>query len=428
MTSTTVRGGGHLSGRLRPPGDKSISHRSLMMGLLATGECRIRGLLDSEDVQATQRLVSSLGAALRPADDALVLTPPAAPVEPDDVIDCGNSGTTSRLALGLLAGLPVTATLTGDGSLRGRPMRRVVAPLTSMGARFLGRDGANLLPLTVQGGGLKGQAYQLPVASGQVKGALLLAGLNAEGETVLTGKLEGRDHTERMFRGFGVQLETSPDEIRLEGGQRLQAFEGEVPADPSSAAFFAVAAATRPDSEVRLTGVSRNPGRIGFLRVLEAMGAEVEVIPTGESLGEPLADLVIRAGAGLKGVEWDPAWVVAAIDEVPVLAVAACLAEGRTVLRGAEELRVKETDRLATVTEMLGRLGAEVDEREDGFVIEGPQALTGATVDSHGDHRIAMAAGVAALSAAGTTTIEGADAAAVSYPRFFEDLASLRQP
>lgn len=413
-------------GSLRPPGDKSISHRSLLLATLATGPSRITGLLDSADVRATQGLCRALGAEFEQLPEGVLrVLPPDRLREPEDVVDCLNSGTTARLGIGLLAGLEFSTTLTGDASLRRRPMRRVVTPLEAMGARVLGRRGGDLLPLTIQGGGLRGTHHQLAVASGQVKGALLLAALAAEGTTSLAGRLEGRDHTERMLEACGVRLQTNPEEIHLEGPQRPSPFAGEVPADPSSAAFFLVAAAMLPGSEVRLEGVGLNPGRLGVLRVLEAMGASVETHPGPTSLGEPRGTLVIRGGR-LRGVRWDPAWVVEAIDEVPVLAVAACFAEGETRIEGAEELRVKESDRLATITVELRKLGAELEELPDGLVIQGGGGLRGAAVESHHDHRIAMAMGVAALGAVGTTTIHGAEVVAVSFPGFFEALEALR--
>lgn len=426
MSEVLVKSGGPLVGKLRPPSDKSISHRAFLLATLADGPCEVRSPLASEDVRATLGMCRHLGAeAEGDFERGFRITPPASPREPEDVVDCGNSGTTARLGLGFLAGLPMSATLTGDGSLRGRPMRRVVDPLVSQGARVLGRAGGDRLPLTIQGGELGPLDYELPVASGQVKGALLLAALNAQGEVRLTGRLEGRDHTERMLAATGIELTTSPEEVRLVGPQRPAAFSMEVPADPSSAAFFLVAAALIPGSDVTLEGVGLNPGRTGVLTVLQAMGANLEVESLGETLGEPWGRIRVRGGT-LRGVTWDPAWVVGAIDEIPVLAVAAAYAEGETVISGAEELRVKESDRLATTASELRKLGAELEERPDGLVLAGGGGLRGARVEAHHDHRIAMAMAVAGLRTHGSTVITGADVVAVSYPRFFADLERLR--
>lgn len=420
-----VTGGGRLGGRLRPPGDKSISHRSLLLGAMAKGRTRVRGLLPSADVRATRRLVEALGARVTDeADGSVTVVGPERFTEPTDVIDAANSGTTARLGLGLLAGLDMAATLTGDGSLRGRPMRRVVTPLTKMGARFLGRKQGEYLPITVQGGALAGIDYELPIASGQVKGSLLLAGLSARGETVLRGRTEGRDHTERMFKAAGIELVAGEHEVRLKGPQRPQPLDGTVPGDPSSAAFFLVAGAIVPGSEVVIEDVGLNPGRLGVLRVLEAMGARVEREETEVSLGESRGTIRLRGGP-LRGVKWDPSWAVEAIDEIPVLAVAACLAEGETEIHGAEELRVKESDRLATICGELRKLGAEIEELPDGLRVRGPQPLVGARVESHDDHRIAMAMAIAGLRAKGKTVIGGAEAVDISYPTFFEDLGKL---
>lgn len=426
MTEVLIRGGGTLEGKLRPPSDKSISHRSFLLATLADGPCQIRSPLASDDVKATLGLARHLGVDVEgDFERGFTVTPPARLEEPEDVIDCGNSGTTARLGVGFLAGLPFSATLTGDGSLRSRPMQRVVDPLVRQGARILGRAGGDRLPLTVHGGELGPLDYPLPVASGQVKGALLLGALNATGEVRLTGRLEGRDHTERMLAATGVELTASPGEIRLVGPQRPRAFSIDVPADPSSAAFFLVAAAITPGSDVTLLSVGLNPGRIGVLTVLEAMGADLRVEAEGETLGEPWGRIRVRGGQ-LRGVTWDPHWVVGAIDEIPVLAVASAYAQGETVIAGAGELRVKESDRLATTASELRKLGAGVEERPDGLVLAGGGGLRGARVEAHHDHRIAMAMAVAGLRAQGSTVIGGADVVAVSYPRFFADLERLR--
>ncbi len=421
-----VAGGVRLAGELRPPGDKSISHRGLLFGALAPGTSRIHGLLDSEDVAATRRLVEAVGTRVEDnPDGSVTVTGGSARREPSEVIDCANSGTTTRLGMGWLSGLAGTAVLTGDGSLRGRPMRRVVEPLTRMGARFLGRQGNDRLPLAMAGGELQGISWDLQVASGQIKGALLLAGIQAQGRTSLGGRLEGRDHTERMLRASGIPVEARGSRLEVEGPILPEPFELRVPADPSSAAFFLVAAAFLPGSDVVVRGVGLNPGRLGFVKVLQAMGADLEVEPEGESLGEPYGTLRCRGGA-LRGVTWTRDWVVEALDEIPVLAVASVLAEGETVIREAEELRVKESDRIVAIATGLRRLGATIEELPDGLRIQGPARLGGAEVEAQDDHRIAMSLALAGLAAEGTTRVRGAEAVSISYPRFFEDLGRLR--
>jgi len=347
---------------------------------------------------------------------------PAAPSRP---VDCGNSGTTARLLLGVLAGYPVSATLVGDRSLSSRPMRRVTDPLARMGARFdLSPEGT--LPVTVHGGPLVGREHGLAVASAQVKTALLLAGLRASGVTTVREPAPSRDHTERMLPAFGALLQReSPVAVRVHGPQTLRPAEVAVPADPSSAAFLAVAAALVPGSEVVLREVCLNPTRVAFLDVMRRMGADVSIAPMPGRGGEPVGDVTVRGGVPLRPAEVSPQEVPALIDEVPVLAVLASSAMGATRFRSVGELRVKESDRLDATVRALHALGAEARVEDDDLIVIGPASLHGAELSSRGDHRLAMAFAVAGLAASGPVSIDGFEAVAVSYPRFIEDLGAL---
>jgi 3-phosphoshikimate 1-carboxyvinyltransferase len=416
-------------GRLRVPGDKSIAHRAVLFNAAARGRAVVRGLPDGADVASTIRAVESLGCRVARANDGdlsvegldFLFTPPTG------TIDCGNSGTTMRLMMGLLAGQAFRAVLDGDDSLRRRPMERVAKPLRLMGARIDTTNGK--APVTVSGGGLGGVVHRLEVASAQVKSALLLAGLQASGATEIHEPSPTRDHSERMLRAMGVQLEVHPGVIRLAGPARPRAIDVEVCGDASSSAFFVVAGCLVPGSAVTVERVCLNPGRVGFLDVLERMGARIDVRPRGESAGESFGDITVSA-SDLRATVITPDEVPSCIDELPVLAVAAAAATGHTVISGAEELRVKESDRIATVAAMLRELGVAVTERPDGMIIEGVGAghrlRGGCTVVSAGDHRIAMAGGVAALAADADVTIDDAAAATISFPRFFDLLDQVR--
>ncbi len=422
-----------LSGRLRPPGDKSISHRAVMLGALAEGETEVTGFLAGEDNLATARIFGQMGVRIEWLNAARThLRIHGAGLHglsaPREALDAGNAGTCARLILGILAGQRFTSTITGDASLRRRPMRRVVAPLRRMGARITGPEDGNLLPLTVSGGALHGIVHRSEVASAQVKSCILLAGLHADGEVVVHEPRPSRDHTERMLPLFGQPVTHSSDGgIRLSPVGRLHA-PGHVltvPADPSSAAFFAVAAALTPGSRVRLAGIGVNPRRDGWRRILTAMGGRVML--ANESLvgEEPVADMDVRHGH-LTGLKVDEADIPDAIDEFPVLFVAAALARGEFVLEGARELRVKESDRIAAMAEALAACGADIEEREDGVRIRGVPALTGGVeVDARGDHRVAMAMAVAAQRADRDITIRHAAAIATSFPDFVPMARSL---
>ncbi len=418
-----------LAGTLEVPGDKSISHRAALFGALAEGRTEITGFLEGEDCQNTLKAVRALGADVTRKGPGHYLVDGAGLMglaEPDDVINCGNSGTSARLLLGVLAGQPFWSMLTGDDSLRRRPMGRVAEPLRRMGATVVGRDGGARLPLAVCGTRpLKALHYSSPVASAQVKTALLLAGLWADGPVTVDEPALSRDHTERMLASFGARLAASPGRVSITPGGRLIGQPVAVPGDISSAAFFLVAAVTLPETSLTLKNIGVNPTRTGVLDVLSGMGARIRRESGGMTgAAEPAADLSVSA-AGLKGIEIGGELIPRLIDEIPVLAVAACLAEGVTRIRDAAELRVKESDRIAAIAVQLGRMGADISERPDGLEIRGGRRLRGALVQSGGDHRMAMALIVAGLGAEGTTVIEDTACIATSFPGFLPALNGL---
>lgn len=424
---TTPPSGLSLSGRIRVPGDKSISHRALMLGAIASGETTIEGLLLGEDPRSTAACFRLLGAEISELNTQRVQVRGVGLGqlnEPVNILDAGNSGTTIRLMLGLLAGhAGKFFTITGDGSLRSRPMSRVVKPLQEMGAQIWGRNGGSLAPLAVSGQNLKPIHYHSPIASAQVKSCILLAGLLAEGQTTVTEPALSRDHSERMLRAFGAKIHVEPEtnSVTVTGPANLQGQPVVVPGDISSAAFWLVAASIVPGSELVIENVGVNPTRTGILEALQLMGADIELQNQREVAGEPVADLRVRH-TFLKACEIAGDIIPRLIDEIPILAVAAVFAKGTTVIRDAEELRVKESDRIAVMATQLNRLGAKVRELPDGLEIVGGTALTGAEVDSADDHRIAMSLAIAALNAKGTTTITRAEAAAISYPDFIGTL------
>jgi len=412
------RKGGALHGEVRVPGDKSVSHRALMLSALAEGSSRIHDFLEGEDTRATAAVFARLGVRIEaPREGERIvhgvgLHGLAASAEP---LDCGNAGTGMRLLAGLLAGQAFDSTLVGDASLSQRPMRRITDPLARMGARIDTHDGKP--PLRVRGGQhLRGTRHELEVASAQVKSALLLAGLYAEGVTEVVEPHPTRDYTERMLSAFGWPITFSPGRAKLTGGNTLQATEVEVPADFSSAAFFIVAAAIVPGSTLRLAAVGLNPRRTGLLAALCLMGADIRVENERETGGELVGDLVVRH-APLRGVELPEALVPDMIDEFPALFVAAATASGDTLIRGAAELRVKESDRIAVMATGLRTLGVDIEETPDGAVIHGG-ALGGGSVESHLDHRIAMSFALAGLVAGGEVRIQGCEHVATSFPGF----------
>lgn len=412
-----------LAGRVLVPGDKSISHRAALFGALASGRTEITGFLEGEDCLATLRAVRALGVEVTRKGPGHYLVDGVGPdglTEPEDVIDCGNAGTGARLLVGVLAGQPFWSILTGDESLRSRPMDRVAAPLRRMGATVVGRREGSRLPLAVRGARpLKAITYESPVASAQVKTALLLAGLWADGPVTVREPSPSRDHTERMLGGFGARLTATPEGVTLTPGGELRGQPVAVPGDISSAAFFLVAGALMADPELTVAHVGTNPTRTGVLEVLEAMGASIRrQAPAGPgAAAEPAADLVVHRSR-LRGAEIGGPVIPRLIDEVPILAVAATLAEGPTEVRDAAELRVKESDRIRAIAAELGRMGARITERPDGLRIEGGTRLRGAVVSSGGDHRMAMSLVIAGLLADGETVVEDTDCIATSFPGF----------
>lgn len=416
-----ARPGGRLQGSLTVPGDKSISHRSVMLGALAEGVTEVRDCLMGEDVRATMGAFRAMGVQIEELEGGRLLRVHGVGLKglraPTEVLDCGNSGTSMRLLCGIVAGAGLPAILSGDDSLCRRPMRRVTEPLALMGAR-IDTAAQGTPPLRIHGGSaLRGIDYVLPVASAQVKSALLLAGLFAEGETCVTEPAVTRDHSERMLRGFGVEVRQSGAKVCIKGGQTLRANRIMVPADISSAAFFLVGAALHGREHLTVRAVGINPTRTGVLDILRLMGAQLTLDNPREVGGEPVADITVHP-AELHGAEIPPDLVPLAIDEFPALFVAAACAHGRTVITGAEELRHKESDRIETMARGLRTLGVTVETLPDGMIIDGSPSLGGGTIEAHGDHRIAMAFAMASLRAESDITLHGASAIATSFPDF----------
>ena len=418
-----------LGGVLSVPGDKSISHRSMILNAIAHGDALVQGLSGGDDVISTMRCLQAMGVGIEPAGvpgSYTVKGQGPQLTEPEDILDAGNSGTSMRLLSGILASQSFISVITGDGSLRNRPMQRIVQPLQQMGAQILGRQDDSLAPLVVRGGSLQGIEYDLPMASAQVKSAIMLAGLSASGDTVIHQPALSRDHTERMVLAMGGKIEKNDLDLVIHPAE-LNAVDITVPGDISSAAFWMVAGLCHPNARILIQSVGLNPSRTGIVDVLQAMGAgdSLQLVNQRTEGGEPVADILVTS-TELHGVEIGGDMIPRMLDEVPILAVAACFATGNTVIRDAAELRVKETDRIATTVEELTRLGAKIEPREDGMIIRGRQAgaseLTGADCESHGDHRLAMSMAVAGLLASGETTVHGAADASVSYPEFWQDL------
>ena len=419
-----------LRGTLTVSGDKSISHRAVMLGSLATGTTEIEGFLPGEDCLSTIRCFRSMGVQIEQNGSSVKvfgrglreLTAPAG------ILDCGNSGTTTRLLSGVLAAQHFTSVLSGDASIQRRPMKRIMIPLRAMGADITSVSGNDCAPLSVHGKQLYGIHFNSPIASAQVKSAVLLAGLYASGQTTVTEPALSRDHTERMLRSFGAKVLTGNFEDRpsvtVTETQNLYGTEISVPGDISSAAFFLVGASIVPGSEVVLRNVGINPTRDGVISALRAMGAKIEVLEVRNEDSEPAADLLVRY-APLHGTEIGGALIPRLIDELPVLAAAAAVAEGRTVIRDAAELKVKESNRIRTMAEGLSRLGAKVEETEDGLIIDGGAALHGGAVESYSDHRIAMSFAILSLVTYGEVRISDPDCVNISAPTFYEDLKSL---
>lgn len=416
-----------LNGEITVPGDKSISHRAVMLGSIAKGMTSITGFLDGEDCLRTIDIFKQLGVSIERNGTNVTVESPGMHgwQQPSKELYAGNSGTTARLILGILAASRVTSVLTGDEYLSKRPMNRVSMPLKSMGASIEGEaDSSNLLPLTIVGGPLTAIEYDMPIASAQIKSAILFAGLTADGETAVNEQTVSRDHTERMFEQFGVAIRKEGNKVWVKGGSVLSGTAVRVPGDISSAAFFMAAAAMVEGSSVTFKDVGLNPTRTGILDVLRAMGAKIDIREQSDGLGEPYGTVNISHN-GLRATEISGDLIPRLIDELPVIALLATQAQGVTVIKDAAELRVKETDRITAVTTELKKLGAQIEETEDGMIIHGPTTLSGGTLSSYGDHRIGMMAGIAALAASGPINIEDPSCINISYPTFFDDLEKL---
>ncbi len=416
-----------LAGRIVPPGDKSISHRALMLNAIADGVARIDSYLPCADVSSTIGCLKALGVNIEVEPDRLVVhgAGSAGLSQAQDMLDAGNSGTTMRLMAGLLAPQPFFSTITGDESLQNRPMDRIIEPLRAMGANIWGNK--SRAPLVIKGAELHGIEYHMPVASAQVKSAILLASLYAQGNTTIVEPVRSRDHTERMLRSMGVALTTADNEVVCLPPTRLRSMNVTVPGDISAAAYWLIAGTIHPDARIELPGVGVNPTRSGILDVLSDMGARILIENERKDGAEPVADLVARS-SDLSGTEIGGNIIPRLIDEIPVIAVAAVMAKGNTTIRDAGELRVKESDRIATTAMELRKMGAEIEEMLDGMVIHGTGCLRGAEVDSHRDHRLAMALAIAGLVADGDTVIYNAEAADISYPGFWSDLEQIGSP
>lgn len=417
---------GRIRGEVTVPGDKSISHRSIMLGALAKGNTEIHNFLEGADCLSTISCFSKMGISIENKNGIITVHGKGLHglTAPDCVLDCGNSGTTTRLISGILAPQPFSVVLTGDASIQKRPMKRIMEPLSMMGANIKSINDNGCAPLSIHGTPLKGIHYVSKVASAQVKSCILLAGLYAEGETSVTEPQLSRNHTELMLRFFGADVTSNKTTASIRPASELQGRKIMVPGDISSAVYFVAAGLLLPNSEVLIRNVGINPTRAGLLTVCRKMGAELELLNEDHSFSEPTADLLIRSGS-LKGTVIDGALIPAMIDELPTVALMACFAEGTTIIKDAQELKVKESNRIAITVENLRAMGADVEETEDGMIIHGGRPLHGAVIDSHKDHRIAMTFAVAALAAEGETEILDADCVDISYPAFFQDLKAL---
>lgn len=416
-----------LTGQINVPGDKSISHRSVMFGAIAEGKTTVSNFLLGEDCFSTISCFKALGVNIETEDpNKIVIHGKGLEglTEPQEILDVGNSGTTIRLMMGILSGRPFFSVLKGDQSIGKRPMTRVTKPLTQMGAVIDGREKGAFTPLSVRGGNLKGIEYVLPVASAQVKSSILFAGLQAEGSTTVYEPSKTRDHTERMIRQFGGEVTSDGLSVTVKGGQSLHGTDVHVPGDISSAAFFLVAGAIIPDSKITLKNVGLNPTRTGIIEVMKAMGADLEIINEQQDVFEPVGDLVIRSSS-LKGTVIEGDIIPKLIDEIPIIALLATQAEGTTIIRDAQELKVKETNRIDTVVGELLKLGARIEATDDGMIVHGKSSLQGGVVNSHGDHRIGMMLAIAALLSEQNVFLENPEAIAISYPEFFSHLDSL---
>ena len=418
-----------LRGEISVPGDKSIGHRAVIFGSIAHGRTRVHNLSGGEDNQRTVQAFKGMGVEIWREDDCLCINGNGwdGLAAPNATIDCGNSGTTMRLLSGVLAGRQFTSKLDGDDSLRQRPMQRVIDPLTRMGAHISGRDGKGLAPLQIEGTKLSSIQYAVPIASAQVKSAILLAGMQAQGTTTIEEPQNSRDHTELMIKGFGGTVNVDGRRVSIDGGQKLYGRDVRIPGDISSAAFFLAAASMIPGSAVVVRNVGVNPTRDGIIASLRRMGARLNLQNERVETGEPVADIEVHGGP-LKGIDLGPEMVARTIDEYPIIAVAAAVAEGVTTIGGVKELRYKESDRISAMTQGLRRLGVQVEEREDGMTIHGSKMLRAGKVRSFADHRVAMSLAIAGLCAEGGVEIDDAECVAISFPSFFSLLNQIRLP
>lgn len=419
-----------IKGELRVPSDKSISHRSIILTSLAEGKSTVKNFLKAGDTLTTINVYRKLGVDIKEVEDKIEVHGVGLRgfTEPDDILDMGNSGTTTRLTMGVLAGQSFFSVMTGDNSLRKRPMGRVANPLKKMNAIIDGRRNGELLPISVRGNKLQGISFFNEKASAQVKSAILLAGLNAEGITTVEEPYISRDHTEKMLKAMGADIKIYKNntyKVVLNPGKKLTPVEMEIPADPSSAAFFAAAAVLVPDSELLLKEVLVNPTRDGFFRKLKEMGANIEYINERIVIGEPVADIKVKYSPDLKGIKIEKKDIPSMIDEIPILCIVATQAEGETIITGASELRVKESDRIKAVVKNFKNLGLEIEELPDGMIIKGKQKIKGGIVNSFHDHRIAMAFSILGLISEENIKIKDADCAYISYPEFYEHLQSI---
>ncbi|OBW56528.1 3-phosphoshikimate 1-carboxyvinyltransferase [Solibacillus silvestris] len=426
MSTTLQYSQPSLRGDITVPGDKSVSHRSVMFGSIAEGKTTVSGFLLGEDCLRTIDCFQKLGVDIEVNGTDVTINSPGIDgwTEPKEVLYTGNSGTTTRLMLGLLSGTKLHTIMTGDASIGKRPMRRVADPLRLMGAQIAGRDNGQYTPLAIQGGPLKAIDYKMPVASAQVKSAILLAGIRAEGTTVVREEETSRDHTERMLRQFGATVTVEDGVVSLQGGQTLTGTHVNVPGDISSAAFFLVAGAIAKNSKIVLKNVGVNETRDGILEVLQKMGAKMSVAIDDENAAEPTATITIET-SDLKGTTVEGAIIPRLIDEIPIIALLATQAAGKTIIKDAEELKVKETNRIDAVVNELKKLGANIEATDDGMVIEGPTPLHGGSLRTYGDHRIGMMGAIAALIADGEVELDDADCIAVSYPTFFDHINNI---
>ena len=423
MKITKVKG---LSGEVTVPGDKSISHRTIMLGSIAKGDTEVEGFLQGADCLSSIACFEKMGVNIENENGKVIVHGRGLHglKKPESVLDVGNSGTTTRLMSGILAAQPFTSTVNGDASIQKRPMKRIMTPLSMMGADISSVNGNDCAPLLINGKNLHGIHYDSPVASAQVKSAILLAGLYAEGETSVAEPEVSRNHTELMFEQFGVSIRTEGKTVTVQPAEELYAQKVIVPGDISSAAYFLVAGAITPNSCITIKNVGINPTRDGILRVLADMGADLTIEKTSGDIGEPTADLTIRT-SNLKGCTIGGEIIPTLIDEIPAIAILACFAEGETVIRDAAELKVKESNRIDVMVQNLKAMGADIEATEDGMVIRGGKQLHGAVIDSKLDHRVAMSFAVAAMNAEGETEIAGADCVTISYPNFYSDMQML---